>query len=391
MAWNEPGGGNNKDPWGSGGNKNQGPPDLDEALRKLQEKLSGIFGGKPSGNGGGSSPSISGGFLAALAGIAVIIWALFGIYQVNEQERAVVLRFGLYHSVVQPGLHWNPPLIDDVIIENTTRLRLYSTKGRMLTEDLNIIEVELSVQYSIDDIKLFLLAVVNPERSLEQAADSALRHVVGSSIMNSVLTEGRSQVAIEVQRRLQDYLDSYRTGIRLTTVNIEKTSPPPEVQDAFDDVNKAREDEERYRNQAETYANGIIPEARGKAKRVLEEASAYHDQVIARAEGEAQRFENLLAEYKKAPRVTRERLYLDAVQEVMTNGSKILVDVEGGNNMMYLPLDKIMQSTAGASSAIGSSGGGQSISSDSIREISEQVVSQLRREASTNSRRRETR
>lgn len=384
MAWNEPGGGNNKDPWG---NNNDGPPDLDEALRKFQEKLGGIFGGKPNGRGGQPQP-ISGGLIATIIGIAAIVWALFGIYQVNEQERAVVLRFGLFHSTVQPGLHWNPPLIDEVMIENTTRLRLYSTRGRMLTEDLNIVEVELSVQYSIDDIKSFLLAVVNPERSLEQAADSALRHVVGSSIMNEVLTEGRSEVAIEVQQRLQDYLNSYHTGIRLTTVNIEKTSPPPEVQAAFDDVNKAREDEERYRNEAETYANGIIPEARGKAKRVLEEANAYRDQVVAQAEGEAQRFEKLYAEYKKAPRVTRERLYLDAVQEVMSNSSKVMVDVEGGNNMMYLPLDKIMDNSVSTSR---SGGRTQTLSQESVREISEQVMNQLRREAANNNRRREAR
>lgn len=384
MAWNEPGGGNNKDPWG---NNNDGPPDLDEALRKFQEKLGGIFGGKPNGRGGQPQP-ISGGLIATIIGIAAIVWALFGIYQVNEQERAVVLRFGLFHSTVQPGLHWNPPLIDEVMIENTTRLRLYSTRGRMLTEDLNIVEVELSVQYSIDDIKSFLLAVVNPERSLEQAADSALRHVVGSSIMNEVLTEGRSEVAIEVQQRLQDYLNSYHTGIRLTTVNIEKTSPPPEVQAAFDDVNKAREDEERYRNEAETYANGIIPEARGKAKRVLEEANAYRDQVVAQAEGEAQRFEKLYAEYKKAPRVTRERLYLDAMQEVMSNSSKVMVDVEGGNNMMYLPLDKIMDNSVSTSR---SGGRTQTLSQESVREISEQVMNQLRREAANNNRRREAR
>ncbi|MGK0441031.1 MAG: membrane protease subunit HflK [Pseudohongiellaceae bacterium] len=386
MAWNEPGGGNNKDPWDSGDKKNQGPPDLDEALRKLQEKLSGIFGGKSGGNGG-ESQSIGGGLIATLLVIALVVWGLLGIYQVNEQERAVVLRFGLYHATVQPGLRWNPPLMDEVSIENTTRLRLYSTSGRMLTEDLNIVEVELSVQYNIDDIKSFLLAVVDPERSLEQAADSALRHVVGSSVMNDVLTEGRSQVAIEVQQRLQDYLNNYRTGIRLTTVNIEKTSPPNEVQAAFDDVNKAREDEERYRNQAETYANGIIPEARGNAKRVLEEARAYRDQVIAQSEGEARRFEKLYGEYKKAPRVTRERLYIDAVEEVMSNSSKVMVDVEGGNNMMYLPLDKIMQSSSSRPSV----SGGQTISSESVKEISEQVMNQLRREAATNSRRREAR
>ncbi len=385
MAWNEPGG-NNQDPWG-GKRGNDGPPDLDEALKKFQDKINGLFGGKPSGPGK-SGGGFSGASLAAILLIAVLVYGAFGIYQVNEQERAVVLRFGLYHSIVQPGLHWNPPLIDDVSIENTTRLRLYSTKGRMLTEDLNIIEVELSVQYSIDDIRSFLLAIDEPESTLQQAADSALRHVVGSSEMDSVLTEGRSQVAIEVQQRLQEYLSAYSTGINLTTVNIEKTSPPNEVQAAFDDVNKAREDEERFRNEAETYANGIIPEARGQAQRVLEEASAYRDQVVAQAEGEAQRFEKLLGEYKKAPKVTRERLYLDTVEQVMENSTKVMVDVEGGNNMLYLPLDKIVKPAASGPLARS-----QDVSPAMIRDISNRVVEQLRRESavSSTSRRREVR
>lgn len=379
MAWNEPGG-NNQDPWGDKRGNDQGPPDLDEALKKFQEKINGIFGGKSGGsnsNGGG----FSGASIAFLLGVAAIVYAGFGFYEVSEQERAVVLRFGVYSETVQPGLNWNPPLVDNITKVNISRLRNYRSNGEMLTEDLNIVDVELSIQYSIANIHDFVLAIQNPEASLKQAADSALRHVVGSSTMNQVLTEGRAVVRDEVKTRLQEYLDSYQTGILLSAVNIEKTSPPSEVQAAFNDVNKAREDEERYKNEAESYANGILPEARGQAQRVIEEATAYREQVIAQSEGDASRFDALLTEYKKAPQVTRERLYLDAVENVMTNSSKVMVDVEGGNNMLYLPLDKMMQSSS--SSSVGGSVTRTAVSDSDKREIANQVLEQLRREAST--------
>ena len=383
MAWNEPGG-NGQDPWG-GKKNNDGPPDLDEALKKLQQRLNELFGGN---GGGGTGAPAGGGFSAAAAGlviaIAVVAYGLFGFYQVNEQERAVVLRFGLYHDTVGPGLHWNPRLIDEVIKVNTTRVRLTPTSGLMLTEDLNIISVNLSVQYSIADARDFVLNVRDPESSLKQAADSALRHVVGSTEMHEALTEGRAVISAEVEQRLQEYLNNYTTGIEVQTVNVENTSPPNEVQAAFDDVNKAREDEERLKNEAQAYANGIIPEARGKAQRVIEEANAYREQVVARAEGEAKRFEQLLVEYSKAPNVTRDRLYLDAIQEVMQNSTKVMIDVDGGNNMMYLPLDKIMASGVTAATR-------SSVDEETIREISEQVTDRIRREALANSRRREVR
>ncbi|BFM18227.1 FtsH protease activity modulator HflK [Maricurvus nonylphenolicus] len=382
MAWNEPGG-NNQDPWG-GKRGNDGPPDLDEALKKFQEKINGLFGGSSGGGAGGSgAPGLSGASIVFLLVALVVVYAAFGVYQVNEQERAVVLRLGVYSETKQPGLRWNPPLIDSVTVVNVTKVRLHSSKGQMLTEDLNIVDVNLSVQYKIADASEFVLKVRNPERSLAEATDSALRHVVGSTEMHEVLTEGRARIAIEVQQRLQEYLDDYQTGIQINTINVEGTSPPREVQAAFDDVNKAREDEERLKNEAEAYANGIIPEARGKAQRVIEEANAYKAQVVAQAEGEAQRFEKLLTEYKKAPKVTRERLYLDAVQQVMANSSKIMVDVEGGNNMMYLPLDKIVSQSKVSRSA-------EEISPTVIREISNRVADQLRRE-SINTRRREIR
>ena len=377
MAWNEPGGGNNgRDPWGGG---NQGPPDLDEALKKLQERLGGLFGRSGGGGGGGASASL---LLVVLGGVA-LVWALMGFYQIDEQERAVVLRFGKYHATALPGLQWNPPLIDEVIRVNTTKVRAASFREIMLTQDENIVEVRMSVQYVIDDVKSFVLQVRDPENSLQQAATSALRHVVGGMTMDLVLTEGRSQIGLEVQDRLQSYLTNYTTGIRVSKINVDDSKPPTQVQAAFDDVIKAREDEERVKNEAQSYANGIVPEARGKAQREIEEANAYREQVIANAEGEADRFSNLLAEYRKAPEVTRKRLYLDAVQEVFSKTSKVLVDVEGGNNMMYLPLDKL-----GAGSSPSTRVAPLEINTSNIRELTDAVTEQLRRDAAAQQARR---
>jgi membrane protease subunit HflK len=349
MAWNEPGNnGNQRDPWGGGGG-DQGPPDLDEVIRSLNKKLNGLFG--KGGKGGASNGGDAGGssVIGLLLAAIFVIWFGMGIYQVNQQELAVVLRFGKYHDTVEPGLQWNPPLIDEVSKINVTRVRSSTHSGLMLTEDENMISVELSVQYTVSNPKDFLLAVRDPELSLHHATESALRHVVGSSAMHDVLTDGRENIAIEIQARLQNYLNDYTTGIQVAKVNVEETRPPREVQAAFDDVIKAREDEQRVKNEAEAYANGIVPEARGMAQRLIEEASAYKQSVIAQAQGQAARFEALLAEYKRAPEVTRERLYIEAIESVMTNSSKVMVDVEGGNNMMYLPLDKIIGSSNAAS------------------------------------------
>jgi len=378
MAWNEPGGGNNKprDPWGGG---DQGPPDLDEALKKLQDKLGGMFGGggsRGSGGSGASSGGIPGAFLGVVAAGALLVWGLMGFYQVDQQERAVVLRFGKYLDTVQPGLQWNPPLIDEVINVNTTKVRAVSLREIMLTRDENIVEVKLSVQYVIDDPTSFVLKVRDPEISLQHATQSALRHVVGGTSMDLVLTGGRAQIATEVSDRLQAYLNLYQTGIRVSKVTLDESKPPSQVQAAFDDVIKAREDEERAKNEAQAYANGIVPEARGGAQRVLEEAMAYKEQVIANAEGEAERFSKLLEEYLKAPEVTRERLYLDAVQGVLSDNSKVMVDLEGGNNMMYLPLDKL-----GGQSAGGKAVREITIDSSNIRELTNAVTEQLRRDA----------
>ncbi|MBK6736580.1 MAG: FtsH protease activity modulator HflK [Haliea sp.] len=384
MAWNEPGGGNNKpkDPWGGG---DQGPPDLDEALKKLQARFAGLFGG----SGGGSSSSggtsgISGAALGLLLGVVLLIWAALGIYQVDEQERGVVLRFGKFYDTVQPGLHWNPPLIDEVSLLNITKVRSVSFREIMLTQDENIVEVKLSVQYVIDDPVNFVLKVRDPERSLQHAAQSALRHVAGGATMDMVLTEGRAQLAVDVQQRLQEYLNLYQTGILVSKVTIDESKPPTQVQAAFDDVIKAREDEERLQNEAQAYANEIVPVARGGAQRQIEEANAYKEQVIANAEGEAERFSRLLTEYRKSPEVTRERLYLEAVQGVLSQTNKVMVDVEGGNNVMYLPLDKMADQSQRAKTA-----GELKMDSSTFRELTNAVTEQLRRDAAaaTDSRR----
>lgn len=349
MAWNEPG--KDKDPWGGGGrgNKNDGPPDLDEAFKKLQEKLNNMFGGGSGRSGGGGGNSGFGFLFGIGLVIALFIYGGAGFYQVDTKERAVVLRFGAFSEITGEGLNWRWPLVEDVIIVNATSARQYSSKGLMLTEDESIVELPITVQYNVSDVRAFALNVKDPETSLRHAADSALRHVVGSTELNQALSEGREAIAAEVKLRLQTYLNSYESGILVINVNIQEARPPEEVRAAFDDVIKAKEDESRLKNQAQAYANGVIPEARGKSQRLIEEAEAYKAEVIARAEGESDRFEKLLAEYKRAPEVTRERLYIDAVESVMGSASKVMVDVEGGNNMLYLPLDRMgNRSGAGA-------------------------------------------
>jgi membrane protease subunit HflK len=379
MAWNEPGG-NNQDPWG-GNRKNDGPPDLDEALKKFQNKINGIFGGKGGGSNGGGS-GVSGSMVVVGLFVVALVYGAFGIYQLDEQKEAVVLRLGKFHSIVGAGLHWNPPLIDEVIEHNVTGERQYVAGGLMLTQDESIVEVPVTIQYNIADIKSFVLNVNDPVVSLQHAADSALRHVVGSTELNQVLSEGRGKIASEMRQRLQDYLKSYGTGINIVGVNLQEGKPPAAVKDAFDDVVKAKEDQERLKNQAQSYANGIVPEARGLAQRTIEEANAYRDQVIARADGESDRFNQLLVAYNQAPKVTRERLYIDAIESVMANSSKVLVDVEGGNNMMYLPLDKLTGQAASRSSLGGNTNAG--VSEDDIRQISDLVIEQLRQDQANN-------
>ncbi len=372
MAWNEPGGGNGgKDPWNSGGGKNT-PPDLDELLKNLSDKLGGIFGGGKRGDGGeGGAGGNSSSFLMLGLIVATLVWAALGVYQVDAKEQAVVLRLGKFHGIVGDGLHWNPVLVDSIIKVSVTEMREYETSGDMLTQDENIVEVPLTVQYNIKDIKDFVLNVKDPIISLQHATDSALRHEVGSTGLDDVLSVGREKLSIGVMRRLQGYLDNYGTGINVLTVNVLGGRPPAEVKEAYDDVVKAQEDKQRLINEAEAYAKGVVPEAEGRARRVREEAEAYRARVIAEAEGDAKRFSSVLAEYKKAPEVTRQRMYLDAMQEVYSKAAKILVDVEGGSNMLYLPLDKLVQQ----SSVDGEPGKG--LSAADINNIANRVIENI--------------
>ena len=363
MAWNEPGGG--KDPWG-GNSGNAGPPDIDEALNKLKEKLA-KFGG---GSGGGSSK----GLLPVIFMVLAIIWGLLGFYQVDEKEQAVVLRLGKYSDTLGSGLQWNPPFIDSVTTVRVTEERQYQARGLMLTQDENIVEISLTVQYNIANAKDFVLSIKNPVMSLQQATDSALRHVVGSTGLDGVISTGREEVAVSTAEKLQDLLNVYTSGINVVKINIEEARPPTEVRAAYDDVIKAREDLERLVNEAQAYSNGVIPEARGEAQRLREEAEGYLSQVVSKSEGEAKRFTSLLKEYKKAPQVTRERLYIDAIEQVMSNSTKILVDTEGGNNMLYLPLDKLMQQGTTAKASMGRGSEDQMIDN-----IATEVIERLQR------------
>lgn len=372
MAWNEPGGNQNgKDPWGNNGRGNQGPPDLDEALKQLMNKLNGLFGG--SGSGGNSNSGKgqgAGGVFAIVAVLLVLFLGFKSIYTIDEQERGVVLFLGKYDRTLEPGLRIVFPLLEKVIPVNVTNVRNAELKQEMLTQDENVVEVELNVQYTVADPVSFALRVEEPERSLRHAAESALRHEVGSTDLNPIMTDGRPILATNVRSRLQDYMNRYQTGINVSIVNIKEARAPAAVQAAFDDVQKANLDKERFVNEAEAYANTVVPEARGLAQRMIEEANAYKEQVVAKAQGEADRFKKLLVEYDKAPEVTRERLYLDAISSVYSNSSKVLVDVDGGNNMMYLPLDQLMKSRPAGSS--------QSASSSDVSDIADQVIEELR-------------
>lgn len=341
MAWNEPGNnGNDKDPWNNKGGRNQGPPDLDEVFRKFSNKFGGLFGGKKSGNGSGGG--LGGAGISFILIIAVIVWALSGIYTVKEAERGVVLQFGKYDRIADPGLRWKMTFIETVIPVDIEAVRSLSASGFMLTEDENVVSVEFQVQYRVIDPYLYEFSVTNADSSLEEALDSALRYVVGHAKMDQVLTNGREVVRQNTWDELNKIIEPYNLGLIVTDVNFKDSRPPTEVKDAFDDAIAAQEDEERFIREAEAYAREIEPRARGQVTRMTQEAEGYQERITLEAQGEVARFEKLLPEYQAAKEVTRERLYIDAMEEVLGSSSKILVDVKGGNNMLYLPLDKIM-------------------------------------------------
>ena len=368
MAWNQPNGNGDRDPWGNRG-RQQGPPDLDEILRKLQTQWGRLFGrrpvgGGPSGRGGSGGGLGRGGVLGAgLVVVALLAaWWLAGVWIIQEPERGVVLRFGKLHRTMDPGFNWAPYFIDSVVTVNVDRVRnaeigfrnqgtsvaAVPREALMLTEDENIVDLQFAVQYRVKDPAQFLFENSQPEIALRQATESAVREIVGRSTMDFVITEGRGPVAAETQGLIQDILDRYKTGLHVMSVNMQNAQPPAEVQDAFLDAIKAREDQERIINEAKAYQADVVPKARGEANAMLAEAEAYRQRVEAVALGDASRFEQVLQAYRVAPEVTRDRLYLEAVESVLANTSKVLVDIPEGNNLMYLPLDQIVQSRGSA-------------------------------------------
>ena len=329
MAWNEPG---NKDPWGRNKNNNS----LDGVFKDFKKTIDDLLG-----SGGSVPPSSkkSAGFLSA---IILAIYFLSGIYIVNDGERGVVLQFGSFNEITMPGPHWIPRFIQAVEIVDVSKIRSVQQKAVMLTEDENIVSISFAIQYDIKDASDFIFNLREPDITVSQAGESAIREVMGQNTMDFIITEGRTKVAEDTKGLLQTVLDTYGAGVNVQSLNILEAQPPEQVQDAFSDAIKAREDEQRYINEAEAYRNEIIPLARGKAKQMLEQAIAYKVKLINAAEGEASRFTQLFNEYKKAPAVTKERLYLEAVESVLSNSSKVMIDVDGGNNMMYLPLDQLI-------------------------------------------------
>ncbi len=349
MAWNQPGGGD-RDPWG-GGNRNDGPPDLDEVVKNLQKKLGGLFG--KSRNKGGGGESSGGGFpsgiggkgIAALVVLAAAVWGASGFYIIQPAERGIVMRFGAFEAVTQPGPNWHiPSPIEDVIKVDVDKVYNFPVEAHMLTRDENIVDLELKVQYRISSPETYLFRDFAPEKTIRDATETTLREVVGQNPLDSIIvSENRSQIAEAVEQGLRTLVKRYQTGLEIVGVNIQRAGAPLAVKEAFDDVNKAREDKERFENKAEAYANEIVPRARGAAARRLEDAKAYKAQVIAEAEGESQRFLSLLGEYKKAPAVTRQRLYLETVEKVYGDTSKVIMDTDSSNNLTYIPLDQLMK------------------------------------------------
>ena len=352
MAWNEPGNNNNgdnngrdNDPWGKNNNRggrDQGPPDLDEVFNKLSQKLGGKFGKK-----GGNGSSVGGGGaigFGVIAVIAIAIWFFAGFYTVGEAERAVVLRLGQFDRIEEPGLNWHPRFIDQISDEqlvNVQAIRSLRASGTMLTKDENVVTVEMGVQYRVSDPYKYLYRVTNADDSLRQATDSALRAVIGDSLMDSILTSGRQQIRQSTQETLNRIIDNYDMGILVVDVNFQSARPPEQVKDAFDDAIAAREDEERFEREAEAYRNDILPKATGRAERLKKEAVGYSERTINGALGQVAQFEKLLPEYQAAPEVTRNRLYLDTMEKVYSSTSKVLIDSESSGNLLYLPIDKL--------------------------------------------------
>jgi len=389
MAWNEPGGNKNRDPWG--GNDN-GPPDLDEVIGNIKKKVNQVLGSKSGGSGGSGGGSSNGGGggmqpvnfsgkgLGVVALIGFIAWMATGFFIVQPAERGVVTRFGAFVDTRMPGPNWHWPFP----FESMQRVNVDQNRSivlrdeQVLTQDENFVEIDMGVQYVIKSAEDYLFNNRDPDRAVSEVAESALREVIGKETMDFIITQGRDAVAARTLQTLQETLDIYATGLLVTTVNLESAQPPPEVQEAFSDAIKAREDEQRYINEAEAYSNGIIPQARGDARQQLEDAAGYRTRVIKASEGESKRFSDLLVEYQKAPEVTRERMYLDAMTDVMSSSSKVMIDDES-NSLLYLPVG---QGSGGANS--GAQGGSQpSVSPAAISRYIEERATDTRSQTST--------
>ena len=359
MAWNDD---NNKNPWGG---NNQTPPELEEVLKDFKNKFNTRFGGGSSGKGG-VSKAAKGSFKYFVI-LAVLLWMLSGIYIVDPAEKGVVLRFGAYQNTTDQGPHWRIPYPFESVykvnveqirateigfrnIQNSSYSGAVSSESLMLTKDENMVDVKLAVQYKIADAQAYLFNVFNPELTLSHVVQSVIRQVVGDNTMDHVLTTGREQVAQEVKTASQGLLNEYNTGLIITAVTMQDAQPPIQVKASFDDVVKAREDEQRYINEAKAYANDIVPKARGASQRLIAEAEAYKSQVVSKSEGEAYRFNQILEEYLKAPVVTKERLYRETLEEVLGSTSKVIVD-SNSDSLMYLPIDQLINSSRSSSSS----------------------------------------
>ncbi|MSR15681.1 MAG: FtsH protease activity modulator HflK [Gammaproteobacteria bacterium] len=341
MGWNEPND-NNRDPWGGRRNE-QGPPDLDEIVRKMQDKLSGLFGRRPRGpQSTQNEPSASVWVLVGVLAVLVLGYEMF--WRIDSAERGVVLRFGKYVTTLQPGPHFRLPRpIEKVIKVNIEQIRGFTVSARMLTKDENISDLELAVQYRIKDVSSYLLKIADPDETVTRTAESAIRETIGRNGFDFVINEGRAQVAADAGKLMQEMLDVYQSGIEVTSVNMLSATAPEEVKSAFDDAIKSREDKQRKINEAEAYRNENVERAQGEAARIRLESEAYQKQVVSRAEGEASRFEQLLTAFEQAPEVTRQRLYLETVEQVLAGSNKVLIEGNGGGNLTYLPLDKLLE------------------------------------------------
>jgi modulator of FtsH protease HflK len=369
MPWNKPG--DDKDPW-SGKGREDGPPDLDEVVRNLQAKFGGLLGGRGNGrrddDGGGlGGPSLAG--IGVIGGVLAAVWLASGFYTVAPAEKGVVLRFGAFTEVTDPGLNWHLPFpIENVVKVNVEQFSSFRHKAQMLTRDENIVDIELTVQFRVQNPVDYLFQDQTPDKTIRDATESMVRETIGKSDLDFILTEGRSSISDSIQRGVQELISGrvvpltdesktpvqdlgYRTGLLVTSINMQPAKPPEQVKDAFDDAIKAREDKARIENKADAYAKEVVPTARGAAARRVEDAKAYREQVISEATGEVSRFNAVLTEYLKAPEVTRQRIYLETMEEVLAKSSKVIVDVEGGNNLLYLPLDRMIKAGTPAAAA----------------------------------------